>query len=255
MPLKHLCISIFFIVSIFSLSSRAETADGPFYEHHANLLEKYQSVLAQARKEDTLILLIVGADWCHDSKALAGQIKSRSAQSVISKHYTLMAVDAGWLNNLSDLLSPLGHPVYFGTPSVFIIDPEHQIILNRESLQRWQSAHSESDSSFAHYLSTENMNAADKKKKILERNKQYRKALARIQEFERQQAKKLYEAYSILGPKLAVESETGHAQNLDKLWDEVRRYRYQLQHDLAVLYQSLGKDKFVIPSYPKLSFE
>ncbi|MCW8108209.1 thioredoxin family protein [Alteromonas ponticola] len=253
MQVKYLCISVFLYV--FSLSVYSLTVEKTFYEEHSDPLEQFQTTLQQAKKNNTLILMVIGANWCHDSRALAEQLNSDAVKEVINQHYSLMLVNAGWLTDLSTLLGPLGHPVYFGTPSVFIIDPVHEIILNRPSVQRWQSAHSESDSSLAHYLTLQNEKASERTKLVLTRKSENSQRIAQVLAFEEQQAKRLYHAYSILGPKLAIESQTGHAQELDHLWEEVRKYRYKLQRDLVVLYQSMDNEELYIPEYQRLSFE
>ncbi|NMH61171.1 thioredoxin family protein [Alteromonas ponticola] len=253
MQIKFLCISL--LVCIFSLSTCALTAEERFYESHSDPLKQFQSTLQQARESNTLVLLIIGANWCHDSRALAKQMQSNSVNKVLTRHYSPMVVNAGWLTDLSPLLAPLGHPAYFGTPSVFIIDPEHQIILNRGSVQRWQSAHSESSSSLAHYLALQKKNAAENSQRIRSRRENYQQKVDEIVAFEQQQAARLYQAYALIGPKLADESKSGQGQDLEILWEEVRRFRYKLQHDLVNLYQSLDAEAISIPEYQRLSFE
>ncbi len=253
MQFKHFLICL--ILYVLSPSTIALTVDEAFYKKHSSPLDEFQVKLQQAEDADKLMLLIVGADWCHDSRALADQLQSNVVMDVLDDSYTVMIIDAGWLSDLSEVLNPLGHPAYFGTPSLFIIEPEHEIILNRGSIQRWQSAHSESDTSLAHYLSIQNNNAVAKTQQILNRKSEHKEVLERIFAFEKHQAERLYHAYSIIGPKLAAESETGHVNELDRLWEEVRRYRYKLQHDLALLYQSVDSGEVALPEYEQLSFE
>lgn len=222
--------------------------DRGFYHINEERLAYVEAAEYAASANDKLLLLVIGANWCHDSRALAGYLQTPEVSQVIQQHYELAVIDAAWLDNLSHVLTRYAHPAYFGTPSVMIVAPDTATLLNRDSIQRWQSAHSESPASFAHYLTVE----ADKAKQSTAVAAP--PTPAALSRFEQQQAEKLYQAYARLGPLLAAESEQQLADRaaLDTLWNEVRRFRYQLQHDLVELHRRETVEQSDLPEYAPL---
>ncbi|RDV24498.1 thioredoxin family protein [Alteromonas aestuariivivens] len=202
------------------------------------------SALQNAEASDKPLLLIIGADWCHDSRALAGQLQSETVKQLVDEHYSLAILDAGWLRNLSGVLTQFGHPAYFGTPTMMVIDADSRKVVNFSTLQRWQSAHNESADSLKNYLS-DFMHTSEPAQL---------RPPQKLVDFEYAQAQRLYHGYSLLGPLMQRES-TDKTVNSDDLWKEVRQFRNRLQSDLVEMYQQNESSNLVLPEYPNLSFE
>lgn len=235
----------FSVIIVGLLASLSAVADAPFFTVSENRTAYVQNAQKEALVRDKLLLLVVGANWCHDSRALGGYLQEDDVQPALSS-YVLAKVDAAWLDNLTALLSPYGHPAYFGTPSLMIINPETNQLLNRGSIQRWQSAHNESPQALATYLS-------DHAKR---NNKAITAPSESLQAFEADQARRLYAAYAVLGELLA-EEESGDSANSDTLneyWREVATFRHQLQKDLTQLHARQQDTELNFPEYPPLSF-
>ncbi|MCU7555791.1 hypothetical protein OCL06_14455 [Alteromonas sp. ASW11-19] len=246
--MSHVKVLVAVLCCLLSSPLMAAGDDSAFYHINEERLEYVKATEHAASNNDKLLLLVIGANWCHDSRALAEYLQTSEVSNVIQQHYELAVIDAAWLDNLSHVLTRYNHPAYFGTPSVMVIAPDSATLLNRDSVQRWQSAHSESAGSFAHYLSSQAENGNTVK------SPDDHNVPAALSTFEQQQAEVLYQAYAKLGPLLAAESkqQLPDRTTLDKMWNEVRRFRYQLQHDLVELHRRNTVEESDLPEYAPL---
>lgn len=238
--LKSLAVVLMLCVSV----AQAETGNNEhFYKIHKEPMTAVAEARDKALENEQLLLLVIGANWCHDSDALSAHFSDIQHADVLKHHFVMETVNAQWLDNLSGLLGQYGHPGYFGTPTLLIIDPQSKQVMNRDSVQRWQSAHGESATSLERYLSLQ-VEASDAW--------QPQTIPAELIEYEKSQTNRLYKAYEIIGPLLKDEVVNGNKGPLDELWNEVRRFRYQLQHDLVEAHNN-QLDSY--PVYQALSFE
>lgn len=236
------------LLLIALLAVTPAAAEEPYFTVSENRKAYVQNAQKEAVVRGKLLLLVVGANWCHDSRALGGYLQDDALQPALA-NFVLAKVDAAWLDNLTPVLAPYGHPAYFGTPSLMIIEPESSRLLNRDSIQRWQSAHNESPAALASYLATFSQKRMDGNQHIIQ-------DAPRLAAFEAEQAQRLYKAYAVLG-KLLAQEESGDSDastTLNAYWREVSVYRHQLQNDLSKLHLSQPETESDYPEYTPLSF-
>lgn len=80
-----------------------------------------------ALSQNKLVLAVFGADWCHDSRALAGLLGTPRFTALTEQHYVVTFIDVGAPQqgegrNL-DLLARYGVTDVVGTPNLLVIDP------------------------------------------------------------------------------------------------------------------------------------
>ena len=73
---SHIIVVIVYIFCCFLLqvpvASKAETAEKfAVFNYSANPMENVQNTLNMARENNQLALIVLGANWCHDSRGLA----------------------------------------------------------------------------------------------------------------------------------------------------------------------------------------
>lgn len=236
------------LLLIVLLAITPAAAEEPYFTVSENRKSYVQNAQKEAAARGKLLLLVVGANWCHDSRALGGYLQDDALQPALAD-FVLAKIDAAWLDNLTPVLAPYGHPAYFGTPSVMIIEPESSRLLNRDSIQRWQSAHNESPASLASYLTKFSQENTDSSQGIAQN-------ASRLADFEAEQASRLYKAYAVLGKLLAqeVSGDSDTSTTLNAYWREVSVYRHQLQNDLSELHLRQPDIESDFPEYPPLSF-
>lgn len=232
------------IMLIVAWPSLAGNDPRPFYQRFEDESAVVDDALEQASASHQLVALVLGAEWCHDSRALAEYFNDPALTSV-SAAMTLLPIDVGYLENKQSLLSQFGYPAYFATPTLLLIDPQTRQVINRATLPAWQNAHNESATSLHAYLQSQ--------QQFWQTQWQATPPAPVIEAFEAQQAETLYEHYRQLGALLALEDNNQPAPGLNSQWRAVKQYRTALQNDLIRLHEQGGtEDK--LPNYSPIAW-
>ena len=214
--------------------------------------------LAKAKKANKLALLIMGANWCHDSRSLATRLYLPEVKDTIESNYELLFVDVGFLTNVKKVITRFGMPVIYATPTVLIIDPESEQLINGTNMHLWRDADKVSVSETVQYFSDIANNRQDllvSLSSVKTENKALLKALNQsINQFEQHQAKRIYKAFAIIGPLIKEKKQGGKPKNFVKHWKAVAALRYKITDDLADLRQQAIEISSVANSDKKLSF-
>jgi len=198
------------------------------------LKSQVESTLALAKAEQKLALFVLGAQWCHDSKGLAKNFSTPQMQQVLSANYQVLFVDVGYLESGFELVKQFNQPIYYGTPTVMVVNPNTKQLLNKLTMRKWLNAYKVPLNEYVEYFSnlTENRDLPAIKSKTMQAY------LQEINHFEQQQAIRLKKAYQVVGPllKAYMESDAKEASTefVDK-WQPVQDYRYSIQDDIKAL--------------------
>ncbi len=139
---------------------RAHAGDYPeaaLYDASADARDDIKSALGIAgASEDTFVLAIFGANWCHDSRALAGWLQTPRFQALTDAHYQVVYIDAGVPQtgegrNL-DLAEELGVPGITGTPTLLVLDDEGNLLNTPEDAKSWRNSARRSEDEVFAYL-------------------------------------------------------------------------------------------------------
>ncbi|GAA0859676.1 hypothetical protein GCM10009114_34040 [Aliiglaciecola litoralis] len=242
--------------SVLSTESQAADTQVSVYKASADPMQDVQLALEQAKKNDKLALIILGAQWCHDSMGLADKFDAPEMQVILADNFETAFVDVGYLEDRRDITQRFGQANYFATPTVLIVDPHSERLLNADSLQKWGVADSIPVSQYIEYFSGFGHSDVDPLPPLSELNSR------QIKQFELQQAERLMQAYRLLRTDLRadVERTPDQTPNEDfyKRWAEVRSFRLQLQADIQALYSKAREQHdagLSLPTYPKFSWE
>ncbi len=111
-------------------------------------MAEVDAALARAGSDDTRLLLVMGANWCHDSRALAGWLDTERFQSLIAEHFELVFVDVGAPQTGEgrnfDVAQRFGLEELPGTPNLLVVTPEGALV-NPDSATTWRNAASRSE--------------------------------------------------------------------------------------------------------------
>ena len=120
--------------------------DYPEAESYAvspNSSANVDAALARAAKANKRVLLVMGANWCHDSRALAGWLATDRFEALIDAKYELVFVNVGMPqsgdgHNL-ELAKRFGLQDLPGTPSVLVLSADGRL-LNADTASTWRNA-------------------------------------------------------------------------------------------------------------------
>lgn len=108
--------------------------------------------LATAKANNKLAIIAMGANWCHDSRGFASQFEKERFQSeLLREHFELLYIDVGEKNRNIDIAQNFGVEDIVGTPTVFVVDGDGNV-LNLDTAPTWRNAASRSEDEIFNYF-------------------------------------------------------------------------------------------------------
>jgi len=102
-----------------------------------------ETALERAGAKGTRVMLVMGANWCHDSRALAGWLATERFQNLIAQKYELVFVNIGMPQSADghnlEIAQRFGLDELPGTPNLLVITSEGQL-LNADTAATWRNA-------------------------------------------------------------------------------------------------------------------
>jgi thioredoxin 1 len=106
----------------------AATAAPLPYDDKANAHADVQQAVQAAQAAKRPVLVIFGANWCEDCRALDASLKTPKTAELMAKNFVVVKVDVGRFDRNLDLASRYGDPIKKGIPAASIVSPEGQVL-------------------------------------------------------------------------------------------------------------------------------
>jgi thioredoxin-related protein len=134
-----------------------KTIDGKLYNPDANAASDVDAAMQRAITANKKLLLIMGANWCHDSTSLATRIESGRFQAAMRERYEIVYIDVGVPQtgngrNL-DIAKRYGVKKLSGTPLVLVVSNKGKRLNSKKDAASWRNAASRSDDAVFAYFS------------------------------------------------------------------------------------------------------
>lgn len=111
------------------------------------------TALVKARAEGKRVLIIVGIDMCHDTRGLLGWMKQPESSAMIDAHYIRVLVNSGSHKDGNlPLLKRFGVTAIQYTPTVLVVDPANEKLVNASEVSSLGSADSQDPATIANYF-------------------------------------------------------------------------------------------------------
>jgi thioredoxin 1 len=118
----------FLHVSFFALLAVAAAAkDGP-YDETADAKLVIKQTLAQAADAKTPVIVVFGANWCGDCRALDAAMKNGASAPLLARDFKIVKVDVGRFDKNVDVAKSYGVPLDKGIPAVVILSPKNEVL-------------------------------------------------------------------------------------------------------------------------------
>ena len=231
--LPFFLLSILFLVAgcMASDPHNASETGNPFPET-VNAMADVDNALARASAADKKMLLIIGANWCHDSKALLKRLEDPATAPLVAAQYEVQLINVGWFERGFDVAERFGLAIYTHTPTLLIIEPGSGRVLNGHDQHIFRDASEMTKGEVLTYLQAKA--APDGWTKTVSpdiaQSPEYRTLMGEIASFEQQQAMRIRTAYTIISPKLEADTD-----DFLEYWKPLRALRYKLPNDLLAL--------------------
>ncbi|PHV13283.1 thioredoxin family protein [Chitinimonas sp. BJB300] len=116
------------IALVLMASSLTLLADALPYDESANAKEEVKQALIKARKTQTPVLLVFGANWCEDCRALDRALKNDKNAALMAKSFNVVKIDVGRFDKNTDLDTVYGNPIKKGIPAVVVLAPDQRVL-------------------------------------------------------------------------------------------------------------------------------
>ena len=235
--------------------------DGHLFQPSVDPLSDVQQALSRAGDGDRRALVVLGANWCHDSRALASRLHQSPLAEVIQQHYELVFVDVGFYEKGRAVTQQFGVAHYYATPTVLIIDPLNGQLVNDEDRHIWGNAFNIDMSSSVQYF--EKWAVSDTVADPVVDSTQLKQLYAEIDQFEQQLAERVAAGYAVVGPMLEAYKAGNAPEEFDASWDELSDFRSAIPKDIRALRDEAQRRvsegetdiQLLFPEYPLLSWE
>jgi thiol-disulfide isomerase/thioredoxin len=104
------------------------------YDEAADAHEVLAAALAAAKASGKKLLVDFGANWCPDCRALGGILALEPVRTYVAAHYEVAVIDVGRFNKNLDIPQTYGVKIH-GIPTVMIVDPADNRVMNRDGLE------------------------------------------------------------------------------------------------------------------------
>lgn len=197
--------------------------EGRVYHASVNPLADVEQALDRAKESNRLLLVVAGGNWCHDSRALAARLKQSPLAEIVQKNYELQFVSVGYFEQGRDVMQRFGVPHYYATPTVLIIDPANEELINAQDRHQWGNAYNIDMPTSVEYF--EKWLEHDLTAESVAPSDQVRQLNLEIDKFEQQLADRLVAGYAIVGPLLKEDVAGDKPEGFEARWNELRDFR------------------------------
>ena len=136
--------------------AHAEAAGHAVYDASRDAAADVEAALARVEGTERKVVVVMGANWCHDSRGLAEHFARSEIAPVIAAHYEVVWVDVGTPQRgearNQELADRFGITPLVGTPTVVVLDGSGAMLNSEADARSWRNAYSrEADDVLAYF--------------------------------------------------------------------------------------------------------
>jgi protein disulfide-isomerase len=121
--MKKLLVSLALAIG----ATMAGAADRP-YDPSADARAQIHTALAEAAAKQQPVLLIFGANWCPDCRALDKSLHAGRNAELMAREFKVVKVDVGNFDHNLDVVAEYGNPIKKGIPAAVIVSPDNKVL-------------------------------------------------------------------------------------------------------------------------------
>ena len=98
------------------------------FDEKANAHQQITAAIAEASKSRKNVVLVFGANWCPDCRALDAQMHKGDLATLIASDYEVVKVDIGRHDKNEDVAEKYHVPLKHGIPAMAVLDPDGNLL-------------------------------------------------------------------------------------------------------------------------------
>jgi len=103
-------------------------AEQPPYDEKADAHQQITAAVAEASKAHRNVILVFGANWCPDCRALDAQMHKGDLAALIATSYEVVKIDIGRYDKNQDIAEKYHVPLKHGIPALAALDPGGKLL-------------------------------------------------------------------------------------------------------------------------------
>jgi protein disulfide-isomerase len=139
---KHLFLIMFMLV----IGCAAAQPGSSVYDEKADARHDIAAAIVNAQASKKNIVLVFGANWCPDCRALDSQMHKGELASILQANYVVVKVDLGRHDKNLDLAEQYHVPIARGIPALAILDSRGNLLYAMDQGQFADARHMSFDS-------------------------------------------------------------------------------------------------------------
>jgi thioredoxin 1 len=110
---------------LFSFAANAAALP---YNETADARAEVKQALAESDKDRKPVLLIFGANWCKDCRALDHSLKAEKTAELMGREFRVVKIDVGNFDRNLDIDNAYGNPIKKGIPAAVVLSPDNRVL-------------------------------------------------------------------------------------------------------------------------------
>ncbi len=98
------------------------------YDASADAKAALHGALAAAREDKVPVLVIFGANWCEDCRALDVALTTGPNAGWMAREFKVVKVDVGNFNRNLDIARAYGNPIKKGIPAAVVLSADEEVL-------------------------------------------------------------------------------------------------------------------------------
>ena len=98
------------------------------YDEAADAEVDVKRTLSEARANHMPVLVIFGANWCEDCRALDKALHEGRNAELVNREFKVVKVDVGRFDKNLDVAKAYGDPIKKGIPGAAVLSPEGKVL-------------------------------------------------------------------------------------------------------------------------------
>ncbi|MFT4246913.1 MAG: thioredoxin family protein [Pseudomonas sp.] len=115
------------LICLLALAPLAQAVELP-YDEHADAKAQVTRALAAGKRAHKPTLLVFGANWCGDCRALDKSLHTDKNAALIAQHFEVVKIDVGNFDRNLELSQAYGDPIQKGIPAAVVVSPDGKLV-------------------------------------------------------------------------------------------------------------------------------
>lgn len=117
----------FLLLALMLAAGIAHSAPLP-YDETVDANAAVKRALADAQATRRPVLIIFGANWCEDCRALDASLRNTKSAALMARSFVVVKVDVGRFDRNLSLDAAYGDPIRRGIPAAVVVSPDNKVL-------------------------------------------------------------------------------------------------------------------------------